>query len=157
MTKPRFQIGQWVRVLATVYFYYDNDNVRKYEIYPTKRLIEGQIVGASRRFLGTYKGGHQPTHGFSLDDDPPDFEPAYLAVNGSVVVWRVLEGYLNKPIEAFGPNIEVIDDLHRHCVRFDNAKDRVLPWQKQNWDPTIKRDMREMAKELPRDEKGRWK
>lgn len=132
-TKPRFMIGDWVKVTAYVKFDYPN-NIRTPYIQKLEKPIIGQIVGARMKFLGEHVPG-------GYDNN------AYLKVRSSLWVWLVRDGYLNKPRE-------VMDE----CVETYRGSYPKLPWRKTNmtWTQSDKEDLRKIMKDVPRDSKGRW-
>ena len=150
-TKPKFNIGDWVRAMAYVEFNYDKFGKRMADKTKLEQPIIGQIVGARTRFLGTYDSGH-PHY------PDGDYEAPYLKVKGSIIVWLVTEGYLNKPYEVMEEDIEPWLDTHVQCIRLTTAKDPQLPWRKTNmtWTESDKADLRKIMKNVPRDSKGRW-
>lgn len=111
----KFKIGQRVKVNAVTFFEYDSDKNR----IPrrAKTNICGVIVGAKYRFLGKYKDGS--TSQSSLFPLEPSYGPFYLDVRGSVLLWEVKCGYLNKPLESQEKDIELFE--------FDD-----IPWKKHN-------------------------
>ena len=135
--KPKFQIGDWVSIKAYVKFDYPND-IRTPLSHKLEKPIIGQIVGARMKFLGKFVSG-------GYDDQ------SYLAVSGSVIVWLVRDGYLNKPYEVLEE--DVFPDYAMH-----SEWDRKLPWRKTNmtWTDSDKADLRKLMKDVPRDSKGRW-
>jgi hypothetical protein len=139
--KPKFQIGDWVRVKAYVEFNYDHEK-RVADKTNLEKPIIGQIVGARRKFLGQYKSG-------GYDD------PAYLAVSGSIIVWLVRDGYLNKPYEVLEEDVSYYRLLD---IRIIHKSTPILPWRKTNmtWSESDKADLRKIMKDVPRDSKGRW-
>lgn len=143
--KPKFQIGDWVRVKAYVEFNYNENGQRYVTSNKLEQPIIGQIVGARRKFMGQYKSG-------GWDDQ------SHLSVSGSIIVWLVRDGYLNKPYEVLEDSVEPWYDTHTHCIRFKNARDPKLPWRKTNmtWTDSDKADLRKIMKDVPRDSKGRW-
>jgi hypothetical protein len=161
-TKPRFRIGDWVRVKAIADFYYTElamkKSVRKVESRPLRDPIIGQIVGARIKFLGEFKGGGYRQAG--MWDEDVDYDPPYLSVSNSVTVWLVRKGYLNKAVEVLDGDIELVEEIHSNCIRLtiQDRLDRKLPWRKtkQIWDEKAKEELRKIMKDHPRDEKGRW-
>lgn len=139
--KPKFQIGDWVSIKAYVKFDYPND-IRTPFSHKLEKPIIGQIVGARMKFLGQYKSG-------GYDDQ------AHLAVSGSVIVWLVRDGYLNKPYEVLEEDVSYYRLLD---IRLIHKSTPVLPWRKTNmtWTESDKADLREIMKDVPRDSKGRW-
>jgi hypothetical protein len=133
-TKPKFQIGDWVKCKAYVTFGYDHE---QRAVDKTHKPIIGQIVGAKRKFMGQYKPG-------GYDDQ------AYLSVSSSVIVWLVRDGYLNKPYEVLEEDIELQEVVQNTFKK--------IPWRKTNmaWDDSDKAELRKLMKDIPRDSKGRW-
>jgi hypothetical protein len=139
--KPKFQIGDWVKCKAYVEFDY-NPEQRVVNKTNLEKPIIGQIVGAKRKFMGQYKPG-------GYDDQ------AYLAVNGSLVVWLVRDGYLNKPYEVLEEDVEL---YLTEDIRLIHKSTPILPWRKTNmtWSESDKAYLRKLMKDVPRDSKGRW-
>ena len=75
-------IGDKVRVLAVVSFYYDDDNIRKYERTPDDFVAF--ITGAANKPLGQY----YPANRYSSLNGV-EWEPAELVVKGTLKVFRV--------------------------------------------------------------------
>jgi hypothetical protein len=141
--KPKFQIGDWVRVKAYVKFDYPN-NVRTPLSQKLEKPIIGQIVGARMKFLGKFVSG-------GYDNQ------SYLAVSGSVIVWLVRDGYLNKPYEVLEEDVELLTyEYWAQCTKLIGKIN--LPWRKTNmtWTDSDKADLRKIMKDVPRDSKGRW-
>ena len=139
--KPRFMIGDWVKVSAYVKFDYPN-NIRTPYVQKLEKPIIGQIVGARMKFLGEHvPGGYDDT--------------AYLKVRSSLWVWLVRDGYLNKPHEVMDECVE----LHlTEDIRLIHKSTPKLPWRKTNmpWTESDKADLRKIMKDAPRNSKGRW-
>lgn len=159
-TKPRFVIGDWVRVKAVADFYYTDlalrKSVRKVESRLLKEPFIGQIVGARRKFLGEFKGGGY--RGADMWGEDADYEPPYLSVTDSVWVWLVRKGYLNKAIEALDEDVRLYEGVHDTCIRPLGKRDKTLPWRKasESWDAKAREELRKIMKDVKRDSKGRW-
>ena len=148
MRNPKFKIGDWVRIQAETYLEYDNNGDRQIIRNPMVRT--GQVCGAKRRMLGQYKGGEtkQNYYGGSYDYET-DYEQPYLNIKGSIVVWLIRIGYLNKPVEVLEEDIQ----------RIVMEPKRDLPWLYINslpWSESDKKELRDIMKDHPRDKKGRW-
>lgn len=157
--KPRFVIGDWVRVKAVANFYYETDSgKRKVESRLLKEPFIGQIVGARRKFLGEFESGGYKAAG--MWDEGVDYDPPYLSVSGSVWVWLVRKGYLNKAVEVLDDDVEIYDPLHSQCIRpvGQDKRDRKLPWRnnESNLDLKAREELRKIMKDVKRDSKGRW-
>uniref|UniRef100_A0A6M3XZT7 Uncharacterized protein n=1 Tax=viral metagenome TaxID=1070528 RepID=A0A6M3XZT7_9ZZZZ len=139
--QPKFKIGDWVEFRYEAKILTEEKIVGSGRLY--KRMIVrksvskkiGQIVGAIYRFDGEVT----PQSG-SYDD----YEPGYLQVNKSNLLWQVRIGYLNKPHEVFEEDL-VFDN---GIIRLNEA--RKLPWKytENHYHKNI--DM------FPRDAKGRF-
>ena len=147
MKNPKFKIGDWVLIKAKVRLDYDKNGYRQVKRTPTEKT--GQICGAKRRFLGKISN---PSY-YSGDQ-------AYLTVKGSILVWLVRIGYLNKPIEVFEEDIELIFPMILRDMDKLLFIEPGTPWFYRDdpfWTERDKEDLRKYMKDHPRDEKGRWK
>ena len=146
MKKPTFKIGDWVKIKAVAFLEYDHNNNRQVLSTPIEKI--GQICGAKRRMLGKYIG-YKPQRSYFGSYD--GYDQPYLEVKGSIVLWLVRTGYLNKPLEVLEEDIET----HEHW----NPKDITpLPWfhKVDVWTESDKETLRRAVKDAPRDKKGRW-
>ena len=104
--KSRFDLGQYVSVKATCELLYDEKKqrfIKRIECSP----FQGYIVGARYRLLGEYHPERGPGRGFE-----EGYEQAFLAVSGSVLIWLVSRGMINKPVEVLNDDIEICSDIH---------------------------------------------
>lgn len=131
--EPKFKIGQSVLVTKTAHFGYEGANKRK--LYEVVVQRTGIISGATHRLLGTR-------------DWDSDYGGMFYP-NGSVLVWQIKEGYLNKPIEALEENIIALDDPIEIPWKFDEQWTKAA---REDWSRMMKKSM----KDYPRDEKGRF-
>jgi len=98
MKNPKFKIGDPVLVRVCTVLDLDEEKVNKI-CYRKKVDIFGLIVGAIYRYTGKLILG---------DYRQDDYEPNYLQVDKSVLLWQVRTGYLNKPIEAMEKDIVLV-------------------------------------------------
>ena len=105
-------IGDWIEASTSVEFVYEQqpDGHDEMDIWhrnanpvmriakKTERQVSGQIVGGSYRQLGEYYRG--------TGGDEPD--PPMLNVTGTVFVYQVREGFLNKPVEVLAEDITAV-------------------------------------------------
>jgi hypothetical protein len=139
--KPKFKIGQWVRVEAKTHFYIRHDSstgdlFRRQMRVGLTDPVEGVIVGATYKFCGKYHPGDHESNG-------------YIDPSESYLVWKVAIGYLNKPIFAMAEGIVPIDGVGKS-----------IPWKDcDNKRQSI--EMKGIYKRNPewfkRDEKGRFR
>jgi hypothetical protein len=98
--KPKYKIGQWVRVMRKTRFEFPQHGEIGHRRIISKTYltnpIEGVIVGATRKFIGIVHHGDYERQG-------------HLEVEGSVLCWKIAVGYLNKPILAVDGDFETID------------------------------------------------
>lgn len=99
-------IGQPVTVAATCNVgYHDFENgkenhrgVLREEREPFKAVIVGQVV----KYLGTYNRARHANDVY----DGGDYEPASLSVDGSVTLWAVRTGMVNKELLVRDEDLE---------------------------------------------------
>lgn len=105
--KGAYQIGDWVEVTATVTF-----DIVRHQRKPIRQVLRrpftAQIVGATRRQLGTYYYGE-------------DF--AYLKCTGTVLVWLVRRGVTNRQIDVLSGDLVACLD---NCALSESQH---LPWR----------------------------
>jgi len=138
--KPKFHLGQWVKVKAVCSMVYTKEGKRIVE--RTQKIAEGQVIGVVWRQKGQYEKGWGGRGIFSYEDA----EPSYLKVKGSVKLWKVAVSLSNRPLEAMEQDIEPIEREGSVPMR--------LPVEV---DEDHRRWLREESKTWPRDERGRWK
>jgi hypothetical protein len=156
--KIRFKIGDWVKVRARTYFYYDKNDERQIEVVLIKEPRYGQIVGARRKFLGKFEKPSGVRYGFMGEYIEGD--QSYLTVKSSVLVWLVREGYLNKELEVLEEHVGHMlnPPIEKDIFKFEVPK-KSIPWIKQdkyNLNEKERNDLKEAMKHVPRDAKGRW-
>ena len=153
MKTPKFKIGDWVEIRAKVYLEYDANNDRQVKKIPMTRV--GQICGAKRKMLGKYKHGNSTGSGYFQE-----YEPAWLEVKGSIIVWLVRTGYINKPIEVLEEDIILMYSPVRFVESYSEIYDKKLPWFDTGWTEFTKKQQKQMMEgtmdDAPRDSKGRW-
>lgn len=84
-------IGDRVIVRAVSALGYANERDRVVFTQQAEKPFDAVIVGLAVKYLGTYRGSHWPDH--SGEHDPP-----HLKVTGSVTLWEVRNGMVNKPL-----------------------------------------------------------
>lgn len=100
-------IGQLVRVsaIADVGYYSFTDESRRslmtFSVEPFLALIVGQVV----KQTGEYAGGRR-WHGLDFED----YEPPHLKVGGTVTLWQVRAGMVNKPVLVRDEDLEPSDE-----------------------------------------------
>lgn len=102
--RPQFKIGDWVWITAKLHLEYDKNDNR--QIIRTPIVIRGQICGAKRKMLGKYKG-EKIEYDSCHHENEIGYNPPYLNVTGSIIVWLVRTGYLNKPYEVLYQDIRI--------------------------------------------------
>jgi len=135
MDYRRFGIGTNVQANSTMTVAYDTDGNKR--IYKALGPVNGMIVGLKRFMLGKYEASG------------PEFGEAYLGVTGTIVVWVIKQGLLNKP--AYASDEDVIESAVP--LRYQ------LPIMYQNqpeWSTKDRQVQREEVAKAPRDKKGRW-
>lgn len=137
MSKPKFQIGDWVRSDAH-YTKYRLAATSGWVRTVTEKPIVGRIVGGCWKQSGVLRGGC----GYG-----EDYEGKYLEVKETHFLFEVKEGFTNKPKYVAEDDIIV--------TFFDQGDD--VPFRKVNVSDADKKWLSEQAKEWPRDEKGRFK
>lgn len=102
--KP-LKIGQTVRVSAFATVEYINDRDRAVTTAPVESFL-AVIVGQAVRYTGTY----QPASGGSRPWGDEDYEQASLTVSGSVTLWEVRMGMVNKPMLVRDEDLEAVTE-----------------------------------------------
>lgn len=145
INKTRFKIGDVVNIKASTYAAYkDGSQERKLYTDVFKESKTGQIIGIKKIQLGNY----EPSSGYQ--GDPEDYEPAFLSVTGTVFLWKVTLGMMNKPFFTKDEDVEFMYSL-------PSSFELPLFYQEQpKWDNKWKNDQRNIMKDHPRDSKGRW-
>lgn len=133
-----FRIGDTVEVKAVVEFgYFDYKDRRNQRLMRRVHLDDpfvAKVVGRTRRQLGKRRYGSR-------------YEPPGFKQTDQVEVWLVKRGLRNNPIDVLPEDIEVVD------------RDVQLPDRHQEqpeWSDRERDFMREVANEMPRDDRGRF-
>ena len=95
-----FKIGDSVLIKATIWMAYKDENVRVPYRNKLDKPIGGKVIGLVRRQLGTYHPGHNAPY--------MDFEPGYLDITGTILLWKVTTGWLNNHIEVQDSDIKLL-------------------------------------------------
>jgi hypothetical protein len=165
--KLRFRIGDYVEVLATtvtVRNYRDpaHKHERRRGLYKELKRdklfepVRGWIVGAIRRFEGEVQS---PTGGGT-----EDYEPGYLGVTNSKLLWKVAQSMTNVPLEVADEDVVLVAKPNQWTHKYLNDKPEWVeiprcplklgtPWDTAGWSPE---DQRKEMKKWPRDAKGHW-
>lgn len=168
----RFQIGDWVLIKNVASTQYckglgDNDNPNcrpdlkchecehkddKYLVRKPPEIVHsiGQVVGLTKLQEGRRREGgvnHYMSISGVVDED---YEPPYLEVRNTYLVWLVRTGLMNKPFKVLDIDIQKIHGM-------TNAKLPILCLAQPPFREEDKQFLREVMKDHPRDEKGRWK
>ena len=101
-------IGQLVRVSAIAGVGYIDDRKRVLTRLPVEPFL-AVVVGKVVKQLGQYS----PARGGGFSSFGEDYDPAYLAVEGTVTLWQVRTGMVNKPILTHDDDLELSDDEFR--------------------------------------------
>lgn len=172
MNKERFKIGDAVRVIAEVEAEYEVNDQRFIHRRGYDGWRYGQIVGMTRIYLGKYQSGYQRGGSDSLYSDP---QPPYLSVKGCEEVWLVRFGMLNRAVKVLDEDIEMdaaVTHLVGHTPDFTDrlrsgafeigliqVQAKFVPvfqCKRYLWTEKQRKEQREIMKDAPRDEKGRW-
>lgn len=95
------KIGDEVRIIAILEWYYDENRVRRYRrLKPLS--THGYITGKKRRFLGKYRAGGTYSSTYC---DSPDYAPPYLQVTGSMQTWLFRKSMTNREQEALDQDV----------------------------------------------------
>ena len=108
--KP-FTLGDWVRVNAVAEMQYNEHQERAMVRRPVEPF-HAQVIGLATRQCGHYQRG---SDGFYSGDF--DFSEASLSVTGTVKVWLVRAGLMNKEIEVDNDDLEIIESHERAPLR----------------------------------------
>ena len=146
----KFKIGDWVWVRHKTVVDYHEPNAVDYSgpggdpktAVKVKVDVVGQVAGLKRKFIGKL---------VSPEYDPRLRDPQnpYLNVTEELILWEVKTGYLNKPILVAEEDMGMA--LHEL-----GAKLPLLHTKRTPWTESEKHDLRQIMKDEPRDEKGRW-
>jgi len=145
MNKTAYDIGDWVKVNATITSYHEqegrdqqyyrtsNKKLQRQELdpdhYGNYRTVYGRVVGMVRRYEGKVTG-------FGGEGD---FQPS-----SSMLLIQVKPTWTGKIVEALPEDIE-------------STEPREFPFQGAwQWTDDNRKDQAEEAEDWPRDEKGRW-
>ena len=151
--KKRFKIGDWVHVKATMTTDYELvDGKQTKVVIKDPSNITGQIVGLKRFCLGKYYGGTHPIYPISVNNyfEPDDFDPSYLLVTSTILVWEVKEGMLNKVIYACD------EDVSDGVLTYPGQRVPLLHSIKPSWTHQDRQNLRCETAKVPRDKKGQW-
>lgn len=97
-------IGDSVMVSALTEVDYDeNDN--RTTMRRTCQPFTAKVIGKRRKMLGSYFKGSSGSY-FS------DYDPAFLKIKGSVLLWEVRHGMLNRPILVGDEDIELTNPVN---------------------------------------------
>lgn len=148
MKKPnKFrQIGEKVTVYATVEFAY-NDKSERVQFRTELEIPQvGVITGGTYKMLGTYSSANSRIDYYGDDD----YEPAYLSVSETKFIYTVKFGLMNKDVYVLPndvlTNFNIIPLPIKYVSKFS-----------YNQSKKFSDDMKDIMKNWPRDEKGRWK
>ena len=97
------KIGQPVSVSAVSEVGYPNDNER--EVMRDKVSLKAVVTGRRMKYLGSLR----TFPGSSLFGEAP--EPSELRVSGSVELWEVRTGMLNKPLLVADGDLETCEEF----------------------------------------------
>jgi hypothetical protein len=143
-----YQVGDWVNVKATSKSDYKNKKkIIATTVEPTP--LWGRIVGIKKFFTGTYNGCKQTLDCHWLCPDV-EYEDPYLTNIKTVYLWEIKLGLLNKPILALPENIT-------RAIGVLDGDIPVFYSERTEWTKESKNRLRDEIKDIPRDEKGRWK
>jgi hypothetical protein len=152
--KSRFCIGQYVTVQAICKMEYESregiapkgkNNANRIAHRVPCRPFNGLIVGARYRMLGRYNSG-----GDVGNHDGYEYEPPYLSVKGSVLVWLVARGMTNHPVEVLDEDVEPAGEQQWPPYS---------PWRFQEggvYDAKYRLMLSEEARAMPRAANGRF-
>ena len=142
--KTTLAIGDYVRAFTLVKSKYVSGHKKLSLEMPQNHngYIDGWIVGATRRFEGEVVNGIYDYDGYG---DPP-----HLEVETSMFVYKIATSLMNKPVEARGADIYLIEPVPR--VRPQHLR-KGTPWPTKNGSKELQS---ETMKNWPRDSKGRW-
>jgi len=142
MSLQRLQIGDVVEVRTTIEAGYEGITRNERKLFRTELETPkiGQVVGLKRLYLGKYNSGN-------FDDQ------AYLQVERGVTVWLVRFGMLNRPVCVQDEDLV----LRYKMPKLFRFKLPLLDAKRTPWSEEYKKEQREIMKNAPRDEKGRWK
>ena len=151
MKQYKYNIGDLVRVIGESEVGYDEADNR--DIYTIKfnEPIIGKICGMKRKFLGKYNP-QTPSYKYAYDIDVT--EQAFLDVKGSVLLYEVKQGMLNKPILVLEEDIERLSSAEL-ILKF-RYQFPLIYSHKVVYSEEERKIMSEYSKSFPRDEKGRF-
>jgi len=147
MSKIKFEIGETVYVSKVSTMEYVGKRGDKRVAVKHGYYKFAKIVGAKHKKLGDYipkSGSYRPFDPNGNDD----FEQAYLAVTGTVLLWEIKEGYLNK---TFLTSEEEINK-----VTSDDMPKKKFPWKAMPFDKEARDYLSKEMKAWPRDKNGKW-
>lgn len=103
--KLKFKIGDYVIVNSALYRSISPSGTVKWISIVCYNPKIGQIVGATRRYDGR------------IEDET--FESPYFIPSKSHFVWKVRYGILNKAVEAFEKDLEIVIDVTNTLPNID--------------------------------------
>lgn len=143
----KFKIGDWVKVSGGVLAEYDGFNNRLVSAYdfPFPQPVIGQVVGGTFMCEGTVESYFEDYGGpLGLDGGGTVTE---FKASKRVFVYLIREGFLNRELRALPEQVE-------KCEAPKHGLPRMLTGF--HWDDEAREQMREIAKDAPRDSKGRF-
>lgn len=150
--KRRFKIGDIVEIKAFTYAKYDESfdeqiikNERKLFVKVFQKPKIGQIVGIGKIYLGKYIPGNIGSPHLCYEDaDPPS-----LKISKQIYLWKVILGVMNKPMLV--ADEDVISTLKKSTFELP-----LLYSEQPEWSEKWRKEQRNIMKDHPRNEKGRW-
>ena len=135
----KFDIGTFVVVNKQTVRTIRGSNVDWVDL-PSKSFL-GRVVGLCRRNSGTLNSGSSSIY-------YEDYEQGYLSVSKSNLFYKIIRGWLNKPIFVKAENMCIAksEDIEDFPLLFT----RHIEWNEQSKD-----DMRKEVADWPRDENGK--
>jgi hypothetical protein len=154
--KYKFEIGEVVLAGCRAEMQFTIDEIqRSYTDEKELKIIRlaspiiGKICGMRRRFYGVVHPESPCTPSYYGGGD--DYIPAYLEVKGSVLLYEIKEGMLNRPIEVLEKHITKIKDFSPGFLL-----NYQFPLLYTGITEKVKEYLRNESKNWPRDKKGRW-
>ena len=141
----RFRIGDAVEFIVVTEVSTD-DGVREAHVLSKscrpKNPLRGEIVGIKTFYLGKVR------HSSGGCNGEWDYEQGYLLVEGTIVLWAIKQGMMNKEIYVKDEDIyAVVKNRDKFPIRYG---------RKLNWNEKDRQIQREIMSDIPRDSKGRW-
>ena len=104
-----FKIGDKIKITGILDFYYDKDNMRKFEIKPCNKV--GYYVGYTFRQTGKVI----PERNYSLDAD--EYDPAYLIPDNTFMVARIRFHERGKEYYTLFEDIQTSNDMVAEIIQ----------------------------------------